>query len=58
MFESIPIEPEPVNGRMIKNSVSSDGMPKRLKTGDAIFEIKTESPLACKSSTIENIATR
>ena len=58
MFESIPIEPEPVNGRMIKNSVSSDGMPNRLKIGEVIFEIKIDSPLACKSSTIEKIATR
>ena len=46
MFESIPIEPEPVNGRMIKNSVSSAGIPKTLKIGDVIFEIKRDNPLA------------
>ena len=58
MFESIPIEPEPVNGRIIKNSVSSDGIPKIPKIGDASFEISKDNPLACKSSTIEKMATR
>ena len=54
----MPIEPEPVNGLMIKNSVSSGGIPKKLNTGDAIVEMICESPLACNNSTIEKIATR
>ena len=58
MFESIPIEPDPVNGLMIRNSVNSPGIPKTLKIGDAIPEIMEESPLACNNSTIEKIATK
>ena len=58
MFDNIPIEPEPVKGLMIKNSVSSLGIPKTLNIGEAIVEIAFDSPLACKSSTMEKIATR
>ena len=57
-LDSIPIEPEPVNGRMIKNSVNSLGIPKILKIGEARLDITRERPLACKSSTIEKIATK
>ena len=52
------MEPEPVKGLIIKNSVSSLGMPNRLKIGDAKLDIIDERPLACNSSTIEKIATR
>lgn len=58
MFDNIPIEPEPVKGRSIKNSVSSLGIPRKPKAGAVSFEISLESPLAESSSTIENIATK
>ena len=42
----MPIEPEPVNGLKIKNSVSSLGIPKKPKMGAVSFEISLERPLA------------
>ena len=54
----MPIEPEPVNGLKIKNSVSSLGIPKKLNTGEAAFESKEESPLMDNNSTTAKIATR
>ena len=54
----MPIDPEPVNGRIIKNSVSSLGIPKILNIGEARLEMTDERPLACKSSTIEKMATK
>lgn len=52
------IEPEPVKGLSTKNSVSSDGMPRKLKTGAVNFVRKLEMPLIAKSSTTEKIATK
>ena len=57
-FESIPIDPDPVNGRKIRNSVSSEGIPKILKIGAAAFEIIADIPLIDKSSTTAKIATK
>ena len=57
-LESIPIDPEPVNGRRIINSVSSVGMPKILKIGDAKFARTEDNPLIERSSTTAKIATK
>ena len=57
-FDNIPIDPDPVNGRKIRNSVNSEGIPNTLKIGSASFEIMIETPLKERSSTTANIATK
>ena len=49
MFDNIAIDPEPVNGRKIKNSVSSLGIPKKLNIGADVFDIIDEITLMAKS---------
>ena len=57
-FDSIAIEPDPVNGRKIKNSVSSEGIPKKLNIGLNSWVKYAEIPLIDSNSTTAKIATR
>ena len=57
-LESIPIEPEPVKGLNIKNSVSSVGILNKLKIGAIALAKIAEIPLIASSSTTAKIATR
>ena len=54
----MPIDPEPVNGLNIKNSVSWLGIPKKLNIGAMKPDMTDDKPLIDKSSTIAKIATR
>ena len=58
MSESIATLPEPENGRITKNSVSSLGMPRNENTGETAVVRSCERPESLNSSTAAKIATR